>query len=234
MRVVAFSTTMGGMCVFALMIGIISDFIGEKVDDLKKGKSRVIESGHTLMLGWSDMSLAIIQQIALANESENGGVIVVLAKNDKEDMETELTNAMDAQEGGLQLKGTEVIFRSGNTLAEHDLNKASVQTARSIVALSEGKTISAAANLPPQPHPTMLLDLHLVPCTVRVARPPLLCEPPPCLRCRLLAPRARQINLTQSSVHDAFAALRYPAPLPSPQASTQMRPIRAWCARSCR
>ena len=142
MRVVAFSTTMGGMCVFALMIGIISDFIGEKVDDLKKGKSRVIESGHTLMLGWSDMSLAIIQQIALANESENGGVIVVLAKNDKEDMETELTNAMDAQEGGLQLKGTEVIFRSGNTLAEHDLNKASVQTARSIVALSEGKTVS--------------------------------------------------------------------------------------------
>ena len=138
MRVVAFSTTMGGMCVFALMIGIISDFIGEKVDDLKKGKSRVIESGHTLMLGWSDMSLAIIQQIALANESENGGVIVVLAKNDKEDMELELKNAMDAQEGGLKLLGTEVIFRSGNTLAEHDLNKASVHTARSIVALSEG------------------------------------------------------------------------------------------------
>ena len=52
------------------MVGIISDFIGEKVDDLKKGKSRVIESRHTLMLGWSDMSLAIIQQIALANESE--------------------------------------------------------------------------------------------------------------------------------------------------------------------
>jgi hypothetical protein len=53
-----------------VVVGIISDFIGEKVDDLKKGKSRVIESRHTLMLGWSDMSLAIIQQIALANESE--------------------------------------------------------------------------------------------------------------------------------------------------------------------
>ena len=138
MRVVAFSTTMGGMCVFALMIGIISDFIGEKVDDLKKGKSRVIESGHTLMLGWSDMSLAIIQQISLANESEGGGVIVVLSKEDKENMEEELKAAMDSKEGGLQLKGSEVIFRSGNTLAEHDLVKASVHTARSIVALSDG------------------------------------------------------------------------------------------------
>lgn len=138
MRVVAFSTTMGGMCVFALMIGIISDFIGEKVDDLKKGRSRVIESSHTLMLGWSDMSLAIIQQISLANESEGGGVVVVLAKDDKEKMEEELAAAMDSTESGLQLKGTEVIFRSGNTLAEHDLVKASVYTARAIIALSDG------------------------------------------------------------------------------------------------
>jgi len=138
MRVVAFSTTMGGMCVFALMIGIISDFIGEKVDDLKKGRSRVIESSHTLMLGWSDMSLAIIQQISLANESEGGGVVVVLAKDDKEKMEEELAAAMDSKESGLQLKGTEVIFRSGNTLAEHDLVKASVYTARAIIALSDG------------------------------------------------------------------------------------------------
>ena len=76
-RIVALGATMGGMCVFALMIGIISDVIGEKVDELKKGKSRIIESGHTLMLGWSDMSLSIIQQIALANESENGGIIAV-------------------------------------------------------------------------------------------------------------------------------------------------------------
>ena len=53
LRLVAFSTTMGGMCVFALMVGIISDFLGEKMDELKKGKSRVIESGHTVMLGWS-------------------------------------------------------------------------------------------------------------------------------------------------------------------------------------
>ena len=53
MRLVAFSATIGGMCVFALMIGIISDTIGEKVDELKKGKSRVIEKGHTLLLGQS-------------------------------------------------------------------------------------------------------------------------------------------------------------------------------------
>jgi hypothetical protein len=40
---------------------------------------------------------------------QGGGVIVVLAKNDKEAMEAELEAAIDAKEGGLQLKGTEVI-----------------------------------------------------------------------------------------------------------------------------
>ncbi len=62
-RFVSFCITVGGMLVFALMIGIISDYIGNKIDELKKGSSRVIESNHTVMLGWTDKSIAIIQQM---------------------------------------------------------------------------------------------------------------------------------------------------------------------------
>lgn len=32
-----------------------------QVDSLKKGRSRVIESGHTLILGWSDKTLSIVK-----------------------------------------------------------------------------------------------------------------------------------------------------------------------------
>lgn len=135
-RMVSFVITIGGMLVFALMIGIISDAIGEKVDEMKKGKSRVIESGHTLMLGWNDKSLAIIQQIAFANESEGGGVIVVLAEQDKEELEEIMQAAIDLREHNLELHGTIVVFRSGNPLMEYDLEKVSVLTARSIIALS--------------------------------------------------------------------------------------------------
>jgi len=135
-RLVAFSITIGGMLVFALMIGIISESIGEKVDDLRKGKSRVIESGHTLMLGWNDKSLAIIQQIALANESEGGGCVVVLSENDKESMEETLKASVECLQGGLRLLGTNVIFRSGNPLIEHEMLKVSVHSARAIICLS--------------------------------------------------------------------------------------------------
>jgi len=135
-RLISFSITVGGMLIFALMIGIISEYIGDKVDELKKGKSRIIESDHTVILGWNDKSLAIIQQIALANESEGGGTIVVLADEDKDELESKLASAIQSIENPLQLLGTEVIFRSGNPLMECELRRVSANTARSVVALS--------------------------------------------------------------------------------------------------
>ena len=42
------------MLIFAMMLGLVSDAISEKVDSLRKGKSEVIEKNHILILGWSD------------------------------------------------------------------------------------------------------------------------------------------------------------------------------------
>lgn len=53
-RVVSVSITAGGMLIFAMMLGLISDAISEKVDSLRKGKTEVIEKNHILILGWSD------------------------------------------------------------------------------------------------------------------------------------------------------------------------------------
>lgn len=53
-RLVSVFISFGGMLIFALMLGLVSDAISEKVDSLRKGKSEVIESNHFLILGWSD------------------------------------------------------------------------------------------------------------------------------------------------------------------------------------
>lgn len=53
-RIVSVSISSGGMLIFAMMLGLVSDAISEKVDSLRKGKSEVIESDHILILGWSD------------------------------------------------------------------------------------------------------------------------------------------------------------------------------------
>lgn len=53
-KLVSVSISFGGMLIFAMMLGLVSDAISEKFDSLRKGKSEVVEQNHTLILGWSD------------------------------------------------------------------------------------------------------------------------------------------------------------------------------------
>lgn len=53
-RLVSVSISFGGMLIFAMMLGLVSDSISEKFDSLRKGRSEVVEQNHTLILGWSD------------------------------------------------------------------------------------------------------------------------------------------------------------------------------------
>ncbi|CAA0841528.1 Probable ion channel POLLUX [Striga hermonthica] len=129
-RIVSVSISSGGMLIFAMMLGLVSDAISEKVDSLRKGKSEVIESNHILILGWSDKLGSLLKQLAIANKSIGGGVIVVLAERDKEEME------MDIAQLEFNLMGTSVICRSGSPLILADLKKVSVSKARAIIVLA--------------------------------------------------------------------------------------------------
>ncbi len=50
----------------------------------------MLESNHTLILGWSDKTLNMIDQLCLANESACGKAIVILAERVKQDMEEDI------------------------------------------------------------------------------------------------------------------------------------------------
>lgn len=129
-RIVSVSISAGGMLIFAMMLGLVSDAISEKVDSLRKGKSEVIERNHILILGWSDKLGSLLKQLAIANKSIGGGVVVVLAERDKEEME------MDIAKLEFGLMGTSVICRSGSPLILADLKKVSVSKARAIIVLA--------------------------------------------------------------------------------------------------
>ncbi|XP_022997293.1 probable ion channel SYM8 isoform X2 [Cucurbita maxima] len=129
-RIVSVSISAGGMLIFAMMLGLVSDAISEKVDSLRKGKSEVIERNHILILGWSDKLGSLLKQLAIANKSVGGGVVVVLAERDKEEME------MDIAKLEFDFMGTSVICRSGSPLILADLKKVSVSKARAIIVLA--------------------------------------------------------------------------------------------------
>ncbi|RXH70808.1 hypothetical protein DVH24_015430 [Malus domestica] len=130
-RLVSVSISFGGMLIFAMMLGLVSDAISEKFDSLRKGRSEVVEQNHTLILGWSDKLGSLLNQLAIANESLGGGIVVVMAERDKEEME------LDIAKMEFNFKGTSVICRSGSPLILADLKKVSVSKARAIIVLAE-------------------------------------------------------------------------------------------------
>eukprot|EP00607_Mallomonas_marina_P004123 CAMPEP_0182425190 /NCGR_PEP_ID=MMETSP1167-20130531/11536_1 /TAXON_ID=2988 /ORGANISM="Mallomonas Sp, Strain CCMP3275" /LENGTH=758 /DNA_ID=CAMNT_0024605639 /DNA_START=649 /DNA_END=2925 /DNA_ORIENTATION=+ len=130
-RLISLGLTLGGMCIFAVIIGTISDSISTSVDNLRKGKSRVIESNHTLILGQGDKLIPTIRQISLANASCGGGIIVVMTTTPKEELEITI------REANLEMHGTEVIVRTGVPHIESDLRKVSAAGARSVIVLAD-------------------------------------------------------------------------------------------------
>ena len=104
------------------------------IDEMRKGRSRVIESNHTLILGWSPKVFAIINELIIANENQKQPRIVILADHDKVEMEDEIRAKLP------NTKNTRVICRSGSPLDLDDLEVVNPHEAKSIIILSpEGR-----------------------------------------------------------------------------------------------
>ena len=164
-RLAAALITVGGWFLSSVMLGLVVAAIEAKMENLKKGVSRVVEvstrsfaapfrarrarsrrarrarhnsrvrrrppvatksandersrrlrqtveAEHSLVLGWTDQTMVAIEELALSNESEGGGTIVVLAEEDKETIEIELA----ARLGNAGLRGSRVVVRSGSPM----------------------------------------------------------------------------------------------------------------------
>ena len=57
--------TIGGVILVASLISVISNAFDGRVEELRKGRSRVLESDHTLILGWSSKVFPIISELCL-------------------------------------------------------------------------------------------------------------------------------------------------------------------------
>lgn len=129
-RILMLIVTVGGLIIVAGLIGIVSGAFDARIDELRKGRSRVLEEDHTLILGWSTKVFPIVREICLANASRGRGAIVILADRDKVEIEDDI-KAQVPDTGR-----TRVIVRSGDPMNLAELEVASPHTARSIIVLA--------------------------------------------------------------------------------------------------
>lgn len=59
-RLVGFLVTMGGIFITSALIGVLASGLEGRLNELRRGRSRVLESGHTIILGWSPQVFTII------------------------------------------------------------------------------------------------------------------------------------------------------------------------------
>jgi hypothetical protein len=153
-QVVAITVTILGVLLMAAILGFIVEAIQAKMEELKSGLSRVVESGHTLILGWTHETVMVIEEICIANESEGGGIIVVLADMHKQEMEMDMAMQLGGHvQARKRLRGTKVVLRSGSPMLVPDLAKVSATEARATLILAE-------------PGLADLADAHTLRCTL--------------------------------------------------------------------
>jgi voltage-gated potassium channel Kch len=149
-RITMLGVTLGGIFIVSALIGVLNTGLEQKLDSLRKGRSRVIELDHTVILGWSPQIFTIVSELVVANESRKNACIVILSTRDKLEMEADIRDKVG------DTKNTRVVCRSGLPVDLVDLEIASPHTSRSIIVLPDDddpdftviKTLLAVINNP--------------------------------------------------------------------------------------
>jgi voltage-gated potassium channel Kch len=139
-RMIMFAVTLVGIFVISTLIGLLNNAIENKLEQLRKGRSIVIEKGHTLILGWTPQIFTIVKELITANLNRKDSCIVIMADRDKVAMDDEIKEKIPNSHN------TNIVCRSGDPIDVDDLNLVSPQTSKSIIILpSEGKNPDATA-----------------------------------------------------------------------------------------
>jgi voltage-gated potassium channel Kch len=127
-----FVLALGGIFVVSALVGLLTSGLGEKMDQLRKGRSPVAESDHTVIVGWSDQVFTVVSELVQANQSRRKSVIAILADQDKVEMEDALRHRLGST------GKTRVVCRTGSPLDMSDLELVGINTSRSVIVLAPG------------------------------------------------------------------------------------------------
>ncbi|HEY5650068.1 MAG TPA: hypothetical protein VIW46_01365, partial [Acidimicrobiia bacterium] len=78
-RLITFVFVFAAVFLTGSLIGVLVAAVNKRVDELKRGRGRVLEAGHTVVVGWSPRLMAVIDELLAEHPSAGGVRVVVLA-----------------------------------------------------------------------------------------------------------------------------------------------------------
>lgn len=130
-RIITLFVTLTGVFIAGSLIGLISNGIDQRVEELQKGRSTVLEYDHTVILGWSERVPPIVSELTIANESRKHAAVVILADAEKAEMEETIRSTVP------DLRTTKVRCRHGEPWLLENLEIANLGSARSVVIVAD-------------------------------------------------------------------------------------------------
>jgi len=156
---VMLGVTIGGIFVLSALIGILNNGFSALVENLRRGRSQVIEEGHTVILGWSPKIDTLLGELATANSNQRNACVVILAQQDKVSMDEHVGTAT----AGTKLR---VVTRSGSPTMIGDLELVSLGTSKSIIILAPESHPNGS---PMEPHEADTVVLKVLLAITKVA-----------------------------------------------------------------
>ncbi|MDR6974062.1 hypothetical protein J2X68_000740 [Streptomyces sp. 3330] len=111
------------------LIGVITTGLTDRLTELRRGRSTVVETGHSVVLGWSEQVFTVVGELVAARAEQRWSAVVVLADRDKTEMEEALAAVLGPT------GTTRLICRSGSTADPEALGLVSPGSAHSVLVL---------------------------------------------------------------------------------------------------
>ncbi|MBI5529501.1 MAG: potassium transporter TrkA [Deltaproteobacteria bacterium] len=122
--------TIAGIFIISTLIGVLTTGIEARLGALRKGRSKVVEQNHTVILGWSEAVFTIVSELTVANENQKNPCVAILADKDKVEMEDTIRDKVG------DTKNTRVVCRTGSPIDLNDLDIIGIHSSKSIVVLA--------------------------------------------------------------------------------------------------
>lgn len=127
----SFLIALASIFITSLLIGLLTAGIQQKIWSLRQGRSKVIESDHTIILGYSEIIFTIIRALNEAAANHKSRKIVIMAPRDKSEMEEKIREKVKLS------KNLKIICRKGNPIDLNDLKIVNLSTSRSIIIIED-------------------------------------------------------------------------------------------------
>ncbi|MEU7424902.1 TrkA C-terminal domain-containing protein [Streptomyces sp. NPDC040750] len=100
------------LCVSTL-VGVITTGLGDRLAELRRGRSTVLEREHAVVLGWSEQVFTVVAELVAVQNGRGRGVVAVLADRDSAEMDAALAATPGTGLGRRRSGRARLVCRSG-------------------------------------------------------------------------------------------------------------------------